>query len=101
MSEEQDPFEPMVRATLAESDQEPFEAMMRRMCDSVLRDMQPQVVQAEQARAELRDRFAMAALTGLLAARNLSEEVADRAFTIVAEEAWKQADAMLKGRGNE
>ena len=52
-------------------------------------------------RQELRDRFAMAALTGMLAARNLGEEVADRAFMIVAEEAWKQADAMLKARGDE
>ena len=50
-------------------EQEPFETMMRKMCDSVLRHMQPQVVEAEQARAELqlRDRFAIAALTGMLA----------------------------------
>jgi hypothetical protein len=48
-------------------------------------------MQAKQARAELRDRFAMAALTGLLAAGSMwSGEAAD--------EAWKQADAMLKAR---
>ena len=48
----------------------------------------------KQARAELRDRFAMAALTGLLAAGSMwSGEAAD--------EAWKQADAMLKARDND
>ena len=48
----------------------------------------------KQARAELRDRFAMAALTGLLAAGSMwSGEAAD--------EAWKQADAILKARDND
>ena len=50
------------------------------------------------ARADLRDRFAGHALTGLLAARNFGEAVADRAFMIVAAEAWRQADAMLATR---
>ena len=50
---------------------------------------------AKRERQELRDRFAMAALTGLLAALEihrgyLREELAD--------EAWAQADAMLKMR---
>lgn len=83
-------------------EQEPFETLMRRMCDSVMREIEPQVVEAEQAakqaRFELRDRFAGYALTGLLAARNFGEAVADRAFMIVAAEAWRQADAMLATR---
>ncbi len=85
-------------------EQDPFEVMLRRMCDSVMREIEPQVVEAEQAakqaRSELRDRFAGYALIGLLAARNLGEAVADRAFMIVAAEAWRQADAMLKARGD-
>ncbi|MCA3431655.1 MAG: hypothetical protein INF71_18790 [Roseomonas sp.] len=47
----------------------------------------------KQARVELRDRFAMAALTGLLAA---NYEFTDR----VVEETWEIADAMLKARGD-
>jgi hypothetical protein len=49
------------------------------------------------ARAELRNRFAMAALTGLLAAGDHHAYNRDEA----AGEAWKQADAMLKARGHE
>jgi hypothetical protein len=100
MSEEQNPFWLVGRATLAESDQEPFEAMMRRMCAAVLREMQPKVVEAEQAakqaRAELRDRFAGHALEGLLAAGDA--HAYNRAE--MAAEAWRQADAMLKARGD-
>lgn len=49
----------------------------------------------QRKRAELRDRFAMAALTGLLAGpRAYSRE--DRAAN-----AWQEADAMLKARGDE
>lgn len=77
-------------------EQEPFETMMRKMCASVMREIEPQVVEAEQAekqaRAELRDRFAMAALTGLLASGGDS-------FTYEkVREAWEIADAMLKAR---
>ena len=50
-----------------------------------------------QARAELRDRFAMAALTGLLAAGDAHAYNRDE----MAAEAWRQADAMLKARGDE
>ena len=48
-----------------------------------------------QARAELRDRFAGYALIGLLASDP------NRAYSRdeMAAEAWKQADAMLKARG--
>jgi hypothetical protein len=77
-------------------EQEPFETMMRKMCDSVLRDMKPQVVQAEQARAELRDRFAMAALTGLLA-----DHTMNIAVTEFADLSYEYADAMLKARGDD
>ena len=80
------------------SDQEDIEVMLRKMGASVLREMHPHVVEAEQAgkqaRAELRDRFAMAALTGLLAAGDHHVYNRDEA----AAEAWKQADAMLKAR---
>ena len=79
-------------------EQEPFETMMQKICASVLRDMQPQVVEAAQARAalQLRDRFAMAALTGLLAKGTVShlhyEECQYHADSI--------ADAMMKARGD-
>ena len=53
--------------------------------------------QAEkQARAELRDRFAMAALTGLLA-----DHTMDFAVTEFADLSYEYADAMLKARGDE
>jgi hypothetical protein len=50
----------------------------------------------EQARTELRDRFAGYALIGLLASDP------NRAYSRdeMAGEAWKQADAMLKARGH-
>lgn len=54
--------------------------------------------QAEkQARAELRDRFAMAALTGLLANGSfyLANHLAQRAKAV-----WAEADAMMKARGD-
>ena len=52
--------------------------------------------QAEaQARTELRDRFAGYALIGLLAAGDAHAYNRDE----MAAEAWKQADAMLKARG--
>ena len=50
-----------------------------------------------QARAELRDRFAMAALTGLLAAGDHHAYNRDE----VAIEAWLHADAMMKARDND
>ena len=93
MSEEQDPFEPMVRATLAELDQEPFEAMMRKMC-----------FEAGQARAELRDRFAMAALTGMLAdvdSHKYGSFPAEQRFTYFSMRAYAYADAMMKARGDD
>jgi hypothetical protein len=49
------------------------------------------------ARAELRDRFAMAALTGLLASAECSFISSDETAAL----AWKQADAMMKARGHE
>ena len=53
--------------------------------------------QAEaQARDELRDRFAMAALTGLLA-----DHTMDIAVTEFADLSYEYADAMLKARGHE
>ena len=84
------------------SDQEPFEVMLRRMCASVMREIEPQVVEAEQAikqaRAELRDRFAMAALTGLLAKAADDGSMAAEDW---ASDAYLFADAMLKARGHE
>jgi hypothetical protein len=54
--------------------------------------------QAEkQARAELRDRFAMAALTGLLADHTMQ----NFAVTEFADLSYEYADAMLKARGDE
>ncbi len=50
-----------------------------------------------QARTELRDRFAGYAIIGLLAAGDYHAYSRDEA----AGEAWRQADAMLKARGNE
>ncbi len=50
----------------------------------------------KQARAELRDRFAMAALTGLFLIWDHSTPNRDQ----MAAEAWRQADAMLKARGD-
>ena len=82
-------------------EQEPFELTLRKMCASVLREMEPQVVEAEQAekqaRAELRDRFAMAALTGLLA--NPSHDMLSPEEW--ASDAYNIADAMLKARGDD
>jgi hypothetical protein len=70
---------------------------------SGLHDDFPQCAQAREearlaeeakARAELRDRFAMAALTGLLASAECSFISADETAALV----WKQADAMMKER---
>ena len=55
--------------------------------------------QRKQARAELRDRFAAAALTGLLVAGDNFAQVYNR--DEMAIEAWNQADAMLKARGDD
>jgi len=56
---------------------------------------QARLAEEAQARAELRDRFAGYALIGLLAAGD------DRAYSRdeMAAEAWAQADAMMKERG--
>ena len=54
-------------------------------------------IDAKQARAELRDRFAMAALTGFLA----SGWTGDLGREKRAASAWQEADAMLKARGDE
>ncbi len=51
----------------------------------------------KQARAELRDRFAMAALTGLLVQGWTSELGREER----AANAWAEADAMLKARGDD
>ena len=80
------------------SEQEHIEVMLRKMCSAVLREMHPNVVEAElaakQSRAELRDRFAMAALTGLLA--NPAEaRISPAEWTY---DAYRFADAMLKAR---
>lgn len=81
--------------------QEPLEMMLQKMCASVLREMQPQAVEAEQAtkqaRAQLRDRFAEAALTGLLANGWVGKLTREQR----AAHAWQEADAMLKARGDE
>lgn len=52
--------------------------------------------QDQKERAELRDRFAMAALTGLLA-----DHTMDFAVTEFADLAYEYADAMLKARGDD
>ena len=95
MSEEQDPFEPVVRATLGEGARrtvtKAFDAP-----SAIPSPLEAIESARKAARAELRDRFAMATLTGLMAtgyalAYNREE---------VAAETWKQADAMLKARGD-
>ena len=96
MSKEQDPFEPVVRATLGEGARrtvtKAFDA------PSAIPSPLEAIERArKQARAELRDRFAMAALTGLLAAGDA--HAYNRAE--MAAEAWRQADAMLKARGDD
>jgi hypothetical protein len=79
------------------SEQEHIEVMLHKMCSAVLREMHPHVVEAEQAekqaRAELRDRFAMAALMGLLANPNSDGTQYD-----YAKWAHEYADAMMKAR---
>ena len=82
------------------SEQEQFEVMLRKMCSAVLREMHPHVVEAEQAgkqaRAELRDRFAAAALMGMMGSRNPSSprfHPEDDAAYVYA-----VADAMMKSR---
>ncbi len=58
--------------------------------------------QAEkQARAELRDRFAMAALTGLLAHRNSAPSFISTHQDQRARMAYEYANAMMKARGDE
>ena len=88
MTEEQDPFEPIVRATLAEAplEQGPIELPSFRSLDA----------HRKQARAELRDGFAMAALTGLLAYPGGVGSHGQCAIT-----AYKYADAMLEARGDD
>ena len=63
--------------------------------EEFLRGTSAEPIQAvSQARAELRDRFAMAALTGLLANSALS----GLSYEPIAEETYEWADAMLKAR---
>ena len=93
MSEEQDPFEPVVRATVGEGARrtvtKAFDAP-----SAIPSPLEAIESARKQARAELRDRFAMAALTGMMAA---NYEFTDR----VAEETYEIADAMLRARANE
>lgn len=106
MSEDKDPFEPMVRATLAEMDQEQVttgviyagDAFMMGGFNPFSEPDPSQTIEAErkQARAELRDRFAGYALIGLVAAGDAHAYNRDE----MAAEAWRQADAMLKARGD-
>ena len=107
MSEDKDPFEPMVRATLAEMDQEQVttgviyagDAFMMGGFNPFSEPDPSQTIEAErkQARAELRDRFAMAALTGLLA--NPAEaRISPAEWTY---DAYRFADAMMKSRGDD
>ncbi len=109
MSEDKDPFEPMVRATLAEMDQEQVTTGVIYAGDAFkISGFNPfsvpdpsQTIEAErkQARAELRDRFAIAALTGLLGSRDPSSPrfhpYDDAAYV------YAVADAMLKARGDD
>ncbi|MFN8992415.1 MAG: hypothetical protein ACK5X3_01905 [Pseudomonadota bacterium] len=88
MSEEQDPFEPVARATVGEGVRQTF---------TIPSPLEAIESARTQARAELRDRFAMAALTGLFLIWDHSTPNRDQ----MAAEAWRQADAMLKARGNE
>ena len=108
MSEDKDPFEPMVRATLAEMDQEQVttgviyagDAFMMGGFNPFSEPDPSQTIEAErkQARAELRDRFAAAALMGMMGSRNPSSprfHPEDDAAYVYA-----VADAMLKARSN-
>ncbi len=107
MSEDKDPFEGPVRATLAEMDQQQVATGVIYAGDAFkISGFNPfsvpdpsQTIEAErkQARAELRDRFAGYALIGLLAAGDHHAYNRDE----MAIEAWRQADAMLKARAND
>ena len=94
MSEEQNPFELVGRATLRTGEQvtitKAFDAP-----SAIPSPLEAIESARKQARAELRDRFAGHALEGLLAAGNA--HAYNRAE--MAAEAWRQADAMLKVRG--
>jgi hypothetical protein len=97
MSEEQNPFWLVGRATLGTGAQ----VTITKNPDAPILSVLPSPLEAiesarKQARAELRDRFATAALTGLLAYPHgvaMPEQIAKRA--------WDFADAMLKARGDE
>ncbi len=95
MSEEQDPFEPVVRATLGEGARrtvtKAFDAP-----SAIPPPLEAIESARKQARVELRDRFAGYALIGLLAAGDALAYNREE----VAAETWKQADAMLKARGD-
>jgi len=69
---------------------------LTRLLRELLEPVKVEQQQAEaQARAELRDRFAGYAIIGLLAAGDAHLYNRDE----MAAEAWEQADAMLKARG--
>ena len=69
---------------------------LTRLLRELLGPVKVEQQQAEaQARAELRDRFAGYAIIGLLAAGDHHAYNRDEA----AHEAWRQADAMMKARG--
>ena len=95
MSEEQDPFELVGRATLRTGEQvtitKAFDA------PSAIQSPLEAIESArKQARAELRDRFAMAALTGLVS----DPECGRFTAAVVADSAYEYADAMMKARGD-
>ena len=53
------------------------------------------------ARAELRDRFAIGALTGLLASPSDCQGTSKNPLERFSERAYEYADAMMKARGHE
>jgi len=97
MSEEQNPFLLVGRVTLGTCEKETFTKAFD--APSAIPSPLEAIESARtQARAELRDRFAMAALTGLLANGSfyLANHLDQRAKAV-----WAEADAMLKARGDE
>jgi hypothetical protein len=77
-------------------EREMTDEQLTRLLRELLGPVNVEQQQAEaQARAELRDRFAGYALIGLLAAGDAHAYNRDE----MAAEAWRQADAMIKARG--
>ena len=100
MSEAQNPFWLVGRATLGTGAQ----VTITKNPDAPILSVLPSPLEAiesarKQARAELRDRFAMAALTGLLG--HFEDGIHTSDCEMISDLAYDMADAMLKARGDD